>query len=365
MAWRDTRSGTNDIYAQRIERFGQLGNPEPAIVKIKDVPNDQGGKLNIEWTASYLDVAPGNPIDAYWIWKQVPTAAAFSAIQKGESLIEVDGSATTPRIGALHRTIENVQIYYWEFVGSQVSHGFPAYSYTVSTLADSVGAGNPYTRFMVEAEQTSQGYYWGSAPDSGYSVDNLPPFTPAPFAGTYGAGTAQLHWRANTEGDLANYRLYRGTSSSFTPSISNRIAAPADTAYSDAAGETYYYKLSAIDIHGNESGFTTLLPSGALDAPGDHLPATLALRPAQPNPAFGGAVFRFVLPREGRITLALFDQQGRRVRDLVVGLMPSGEHSANWDGRDHAGRLVPSGFYFCRLDAGGRTYWCVDFGKPA
>jgi hypothetical protein len=354
VAWRDTRSGTTDIYAQRIERFGQLGNPEPSIVKIKDVPNDQGGKLNIEWTASYLDVPPGgNTIDSYWIWKQVPTAAAFGALQRGASLIEGDGA--TPRIGALRRTIENAQIYYWEFVGSQVSHGFPGYSYTTSTLADSIGAGNPYTRFMVEAEQTSEGYYWGSAPDSGYSVDNLPPFTPAPFSGTYSAGTAQLHWHANSETDLANYWLYRGTSSTFTPSITNRIAAPTDTVYGDAAGQTYYYKLSAVDVHGNESGFTLLLPAGALDVPGIRGPSVLWLGPAQPNPALGGAEFRFSLPREGRVVLALFDQQGRRVLELMSGVMPAGEHLAKWDGRDRGGRMVPSGLYYCRLEAGGST----------
>ena len=355
VAWRDARSGVNDIYAQRVERFGQLGNPEPSIVKIKDVPNDQGGKVNIEWTASYLDVAPGNPIDSYWVWKQVPTAAAFSALRRGESLMEAAGSVSPPRIGALRRTIENAQIYYWEFVGSQVSHGFAGYSYTASTLADSIGAGNPYTRFMVEAEQTSAGYYWGSAPDSGYSVDNLPPFAPAPFAGNYSAGTAQLHWHANGESDLANYRLYRGTSGGFTPSIANRIAAPTDTAYNDAAGETYYYKLSAVDAHGNESGFTALLPGGALDVPGPGGPSVLWLGPAQPNPALSGTEFRFSLPREERITLAVYDAAGRRVRDLISSVEPAGDHMLNWDMRDDSGHAVGAGLYFVRLTAEGRT----------
>ena len=52
--------------------------------------------------------------------------------------------------------------------------------------------------------------------------------------------------------------------------------------------------------------------------------------------------------------MAIYDQQGRRVRDLVAGALPSGVHEVNWDGRDAAGRQVPSGLYFYRLLADGK-----------
>jgi hypothetical protein len=51
--------------------------------------------------------------------------------------------------------------------------------------------------------------------------------------------------------------------------------------------------------------------------------------------------------------LAVYDATGRRVRDLADGVAPgSGPRTLLWDGRDAAGRPVPSGLYWVRLRAG-------------
>lgn len=354
-AWEDYRSTVQaDIYAQRIERFGMLGNPEPVIVQVRDVRNDQGGRVEVQWTASYLDVATSNPIESYWVWRQVPTLAAESRLQLGAALYEANGEAGDPPPGALRTAAAGGQIYYWEYLGSQPARGYPGYSYTAATLSDSVPGSNPYTRFMVEAQHAWSGFFWSSAPDSGYSVDNLPPNPPAPVAGTYSGGTASLHWGANSESDLANYRLYRGTSASFTPSPSNLVAAPTGTAYNDPAGTLYWYKLSAVDLHGNESGFTTLLPGGTADAD-DVRVARLALGPPSPNPARAATRLHFTLTREGAVSLSVYDTAGRRIRVLVEGVLGAGEHALTWNLRDDAGREVGAGLYFARLEAEGQV----------
>ena len=121
---------------------------------------------------------------------------------------------------------------------------------------------------MVETERLSTGEYWSSAPDSGYSVDNLPPVAPAPFTGNFSAGATHLHWGENREPDLAGYRLYRGSSAGFVPGPGNLIAAKPDTGYSDAGPAGNYYRLSAVDIHGNESGFALLTPANTSDVGG-------------------------------------------------------------------------------------------------
>jgi flagellar hook capping protein FlgD len=357
--WADLRLGPStsnaDIYAQRIERFGQLGNPEPAIVQIKDVPNDQGGKVSIQWTASYLDAVPNNPVGEYWIWRQVPTAMALNALRRGEPLFEARGATVQPRVGALRATAVGAQVFYWEFVASSPAHGFAAYGYTASTTSDSVAAGNPYTRFMVEAEQTPTGYYWSSTPDSGYSVDNLPPTTPAPFTGEYGGGVATLHWNPNTESDIALYRLHRGTSPGFVPGPGNLVTSQSDTGYADNTAQLHYYKLAAMDSHGNLSGYALLLPQSTVGVSAGELPVEVALGPARPNPMSNGATFQLALPQERHVRLALFDQQGRLVRELVSGLVPAGVHAVSWDRCNRSGARVPSGVYFCRLEVGGRT----------
>src|SRR6266545_1480611 len=56
-------------------------NP-PVITRIRDVPNDQGGKVFVTWTRSTLDVS-GGAVNAYRVWRQIPpgslTADALAA----------------------------------------------------------------------------------------------------------------------------------------------------------------------------------------------------------------------------------------------------------------------------------------------
>jgi len=55
------------------------------------------------------------------------------------------------------------------------------------------------------------------------------------------------------------------------------------------------------------------------------------------------------------VTLSVFDVQGREVaRPLAAAPLAAGEHRLRWEALDAAGRPLPSGVYFCRLDAAGR-----------
>ncbi len=81
------------------------------------------------------------------------------------------------------------------------------------------------------------------------------------------------------------------------------------------------------------------------------VPTALTLAPAYPMPAHGAATLRFALPRAGRVTLAIHDLAGRRVRTLIDGsFVPTGGGRAvTWDGRDNAGQRAPAGVYFALL----------------
>ena len=355
ITWYDYRSGVADIYAQRIERYGYLGNPEPSILGVKDVPNDQGGFVKVGWSASYLDVDPIAGIYEYRIWRSAPPgmAATRAVLARG---VTADPDEAM-RTGQLLSLPESATGYLWELVDREPAFELPGYSVVTATTGDSVGAGNPRTAFMIEAGTSAYTYspHWFSAPDSGYSVDNLPPVVPAPFTGAYSAGATHLHWGENSDLDLAGYRLYRGASSGFTPGPGNLVSAQPDTGYADVGAAGSWYKLSAIDIHGNESLYAILGPNGTLDVPGA-LATALYFAPPSPNPAGReGTMLRFGLPMETQVTLTLFDQQGRRVRELAHGTWPAGAHAIRWDGRDDAGREVASGIYFARLETQGRS----------
>jgi hypothetical protein len=86
-------------------------------------------------------------------------------------------------------------------------------------------------------------------------------------------------------------------------------------------------------------------------------PPSTALRFARPNPnpARDPLTLRYALAREASVALAVYDPAGRRVRQLVSGREPAGEHAVVWDLRDERGGPVGSGVYFARLESGGEA----------
>ena len=353
--WQDLRNGLDyDVYGQRVDKFGYLG-AEPVIASVRDVPNDQGGRIKLSWYPSWLDGASDPNLAAYDVYRSAPGSMAMAAIHAGAR--RLSGFAEMPAPGERAFVIDPArnEAYAWEFLATIApTHFLSEYGYIASTTGDSVGGSNPLTAFMVVGRNPGGSMYWLSAPDSGYSVDNLPPGAPAPFAGTYSSGSTAMHWRANNEADLANYRLYRGTTANFVPSPSNRIASPSDTLYTDAAGQPFYYKLSAVDAHGNESGFTLLIPNGTTAVDGG-TPMDFALAGAVPNPAVRFAEIRFTLPREANAMVRIVDASGRLVRVLSSARLSAGPHALHWDGARVDGSPAAPGLYFVSLESEGRA----------
>jgi hypothetical protein len=89
-------------------------------------------------------------------------------------------------------------------------------------------------------------------------------------------------------------------------------------------------------------------------APGDDAPLALTLVGLTPNPSRGSTVIEFALPTSTHVRLAVHDVQGRRVALVTQGRLPAGRHHATWSGRAERG-LAPSGLYFVRLEALGKT----------
>ncbi|SVE59509.1 uncharacterized protein METZ01_LOCUS512363, partial [marine metagenome] len=78
--------------------------------------------------------------------------------------------------------------------------------------------------------------------------------TPSSLAAAAGNTQVVLTWTANSESDLASYKVYGGTSASPTTLLST-ISAGTET-YTNTSltnGTTYYYRISAVDNAGNES----------------------------------------------------------------------------------------------------------------
>ena len=348
LTWQDGRNGTDlNIYAQRVDRYGLLG-AEPTITAVRDAPFDEGGKVTLSWTASRLDTTgSGVTVVGYQVFRSVPGATVSVPHPNQDRLPGSGGLHQNPREIA---AVVGSRAIAWEYVTTQSALQVPSYSLEVPTTTDSMASWNGMTMFMVRAVSAGDAF-WDSAPDSGYSVDNLAPLMPVAFSGEYGSGTARLHWAPNREAALAGYNLYRAETEDFVPGPRNRVASLRDTFFTDPVGRRLFYKLSALDIHGNESPWAAVLPDSALAPIG----GAVWLGPVTPNPVRGEALIRYRLPHEGRVSLSLFDHQGRRVTTLVHGELDAGEYVARWNGRDGAGREVSNGLYFVRLEAVGRT----------
>ncbi|MCK4447098.1 MAG: DUF1565 domain-containing protein, partial [Candidatus Marinimicrobia bacterium] len=96
--------------------------------------------------------------------------------------------------------------------------------------------------------------------DSLYNIGGWPPpDTPQNLSSTPGNQKVTLRWNQNTESDLHKYNIYRDTLSPATTLIDSVVDSPPDTFYTDTGlmnGQIYYYRITAVDSIGNESGYS-------------------------------------------------------------------------------------------------------------
>jgi hypothetical protein len=120
--------------------------------------------------------------------------------------------------------------------------------------------------FLVSAQTSDPFVYYDSNVDSGHSVDNLAPSTPL-NAGLIALAHNRvlLSWDQNrVDPDIGYYAVYRSTISAFPIADSTRFVTTTDTMVVDStllASQDYYYRVTAVDIHENESQPTEQLLS--------------------------------------------------------------------------------------------------------
>jgi hypothetical protein len=244
--------------------------------------------------------------------------------------------------------------YYWEMIDSHAAYSIDTYSKIVESPFDSTSTSNEYQYFQVIAHSGVPSEFWVSEPDSGYSVDNLAPCPPGALSGEQQQSPAGLllTWARNTESDLDCYRVYRGGSESFEPGPGNLLGAPCDTTVFDGSWSwdgKYWYKVAAVDIHGNESSYAVLGPGMVTGDDPDQTPAATFLSQNYPNPFNPNTAVVFGLRSGGHVSLSIYDASGRLVRTLVEGELTAGRYEESWNGTGADGKAVSSGVYFYRL----------------
>lgn len=105
-------------------------------------------------------------------------------------------------------------------------------------------------------------------------------------------------------------------------------------------------KMECEQCHGDPHG-----PQSVND-PGK-LPDDFAVKQNYPNPFNPVTNIDFSLPKSEKVSISIYDLNGRHVRTLVKERnYPVGNHTIQWDGLDNAGKKVSSGMYYYRFQAG-------------
>jgi len=76
-----------------------------------------------------------------------------------------------------------------------------------------------------------------------------------------------------------------------------------------------------------------------------------------PNPFNQRAVISFNLRRAQKVTVAVFDVRGQRIKQIYSGVLPGGKQRLFWNGRNAAGATVGSGLYLCSVRAQGNVFF--------
>jgi len=77
-------------------------------------------------------------------------------------------------------------------------------------------------------------------------------------------------------------------------------------------------------------------------------PTTFTLSQNMPNPFNSITTIPFIVGKEGKVTITVYDVSGKKAVTLADGVFPAGNHSADWNAAAFA-----SGVYFCRMEAAG------------
>jgi hypothetical protein len=166
-------------------------------------------------------------------------------------------------------------------------------------------------------------------------------------------GLVELRWVVGESSEGGEFRLFGSRESDEWQVVFEEIA-PGQYVARDqppqlVLGGEIVYRLHCRDAGGGWA----LVAIRSVILPG--APGLFRLETPHPNPFNPRTTMRFTLPRSGQIELSVYDQRGRRVKQLVSAGLPAGGHSVDWDGTDGRGSPVASGVYFIRLNADSGT----------
>jgi len=225
---------------------------------------------------------------------------------------------------------------------------------------------------------TSAGSTGNPSTTVSFKINYIPPIKPTLTSVSYVPGTQShpeippqnymlIKWNLNPETNISQYKTYRRVNSDGVDGwISVGLTGSTATQYKDYSiiinpPTTYFYKITAQNTNGYESGFSnTLSETSGIAKRSDReanptaMPISLALFPNYPNPFNPETKIFYQLPEAKHVRLFIYNLLGEQIRVLENTEKPAGNHVAIWDGQNDRGTRVAAGAYLLRLEADNR-----------
>jgi fibronectin type 3 domain-containing protein len=282
------------------------------ILSIRDVSNDQGKSVSIAWKTFERDSVRPFITAQYNVWR---------------------------------RDTSNVWTHVWQLP----SRGDSLLSVVIPTLYDSTKVnGMHWSIFQITAHGTDPSQIAYSTIDSGYSIDNLAPNVPSGVHANVIGNDVVVSWNRSVIADFRYFVIYRSAVKGQISQGMTPYRTTTDTTFTDAGAGSrlVYYRISAVDFSGNESGLSPEISNSTTGVDDvEVVPKQYVLYANYPNPFNPSTVIRFGLPERSKVKLTIYDTLGKIVAILYDGELDASYQEISWKAS------VASGIYFCRLEA--------------
>jgi len=225
-------------------------------------------------------------------------------------------------------------------------------NFRLQKFSPAIDTGDP-SILDVDGSRSDIGMFGGPGGIS-YEYQDLAPKVVKKLTASYEPDTnnrVKLTWEPNTEADLKEYYVYKGTAPLLTLDSTKRIAILTDTLLYDTIEQKAYYRVTAVDNTGNQG-----YPSGEVVVRvTDVNEVTItdnyeyALYQNYPNPFNPTTTMSYSLKDDSEVRIKIYAITGELIKTIIEGNKSKGYNETQIDLSNMA-----SGIYLYRLEVTGK-----------
>lgn len=193
-------------------------------------------------------------------------------------------------------------------------------------------------------------FEWPSGESCASNIENVEIILPAPqdVTGTYTPPDVIINWASPENRTIENYNIYKNGSLIGTTTSSTFIDCNVQT------GAMLTYNISANYTGGFEGDLSEdCIVYTGLGTEIEMIPIVTQLGNNFPNPFNPETEINFsVTQKSSFVNIEVFNLKGQKVKTLLNEVLPAGNHSVIWNGKDDGNKNCSSGVYLYKMKCG-------------